>query len=181
MNFDKKKAIRIIKEFDEITKEMNVEYFLAFGTCLELKRDNGFIHTSKDIDIGVIFNKQLPIRKLVRKLIERGYVLDRQQNLRLNMRNGVKYSNIPSFYSFTKDDIPLDIYLFFVDKKNSRYVGGRKYTIPIKLLDEFEVIERFGIKFNVPSPVDEYLTYRYGDWRDREWYIKDPNKSPVNT
>ncbi len=39
-------------------------------------------------------------------------------------------------------------------------------SIPAKYFNELSTIQFYGIKFNIPSPVEEYLEYRYGkDWK----------------
>lgn len=53
-----------------------------------------------------------------------------------------------------------------------------KLEVPIKFFNNLSSITFYGMKFNFPSPVEEYLEYRYGkDWKipKREWryYIDD--------
>ena len=127
-----------------------------------------------DIDIGIKFVEGLPIKKLIRKLSGMGYLLERTQLMRFNLRQNLKYGNIPSFYSFKKYDTNIDVYLFFFDEVYNRYVGGRKYTVDKKLLDKFDTLTYNGIKFNIPSPTEDYLEYRYGkDWRtpNPDWEV----------
>jgi lipopolysaccharide cholinephosphotransferase len=49
----KKKLIELLFKFDEICKENNVEYFLAYGALLGAVREKGFIPWDNDIDLFI--------------------------------------------------------------------------------------------------------------------------------
>lgn len=39
------------------------------------------------------------------------------------------------------------------------------YTVPRRFFDRLDTISFYGLTFNTPCCVEEYLTYKYGDWK----------------
>ena len=65
--------------------------------------------------------------------------------------------------------IKLNFYtiIWSYDENKKRYFRG-KINVPEKFLKKMGNIEFYGKIFNTPSPLDEYLTYQYGDWKTRK-------------
>jgi len=68
----KETADKILDEFVAIAELLHIQYFLAFGTCLGMVRDGGYIQGDGDIDVGV-FCTELELKKLTRTLVRYGF------------------------------------------------------------------------------------------------------------
>lgn len=161
-------------------EEMNILYWLEFGTMLGAVREKDFISHDLDIDIGmfmgdysenneVIFNKY-GFRKTCTYIVDNG-----------------KYAREETYYY---KDVGVDIFYFHHRKdeifchtfaalegksedKTIEEIGGlciRELRYPY---GGFSKIDFLGETFNIPANIDEHLKESYGE----KWMIKDPNYS----
>lgn len=75
------------------------------------------------------------------------------------------YQTVPQKWSWSIRKLLLDVCLWF---------GGRNYVMvfPRDMVDQLETITLCGMNFNVPSPVEEYVSMIYGQgWKvpDKKW------------
>jgi len=177
---NKKSADKILSEVDGIFKDIDLEYFLLFGTVLGFYRDNGYIIGDDDIDIGIkIYNSEY-IKKIIFSFMQHGfqliqargfdplnlfkYGMDNTRWLTMQMHLLISARGMV-FLSFFKKGTKIDLFFCYKDDKVNRYIVGDKRSTPIKYLENFEDLEYNGIKFKVPSPVEDYLRSMYGeDW-----------------
>lgn len=81
-----KKLLKILKLWNELTKEHDVEYWACAGTLLGAVRHGGFIPWDNDIDISIM----LPDLKRVKKLIDQHPILtccECEQGLQVRYRD----------------------------------------------------------------------------------------------
>jgi len=136
----KKVADKVLEEFDDVAKSLNIKHFLVLGTCLGMVRDKGYIEGDHDIDLGLLCNED-ELKTLYNKLIQRGFI---------HGSNGT----IGNFHLY-KDNIMLDVY--------PPPHGIRDQPF----FKTFNTISYNGRTYNVPHPVEDYLEYHYGNWRVR--------------
>jgi len=134
-------------KFDDICKELGITYYLLQGTCLGIVRDGNLIPGDTDIDLFVDCNKK--------KLIE---LFKKCEENKLEPHN-VCFSNI--FENAKGEEI-------------NRHIKTSNYWLDVyfKMLDDRKPFMKKGATvkfagriFNVPNPVDEYLTLEFGDWK----------------
>lgn len=130
----KEVADKILEEWDDICKELNIPHFLWLGTCLGFYRDGGYIEGDEDLDVGVLVDNQ-GRKKLAEKLVKHGFTTEQEP-----------YKN----KHWHKNGIFLDIWSFFHD-----------WT---EFLESFDQVTYKGRIYNVPHPVEEYLEKEYGNW-----------------
>ena len=55
------------------------------------------------------------------------------------------------------------------------------YAVPKHFFDKLDTIKFYGMTFNIPSSVDDYLTFKYGNWRvpQRKWDISNDDGAIV--
>lgn len=145
------------------------KFWVSAGTTLGLIRDNNFIPHDTDIDVEVFIQEtpQFTLEEIVDFFSNFGFKLVRTQF----------YGGLPMQIAFidTKTDIIFDIYFYYegnmVDILDSDYdiFNRDEHGILcmkkefIKDMKKYEFI--FG-KLYMPTPVEDYLKYRYGkDWR----------------
>lgn len=161
---DQSKALKNLKDTIEILENLGIYYWLEAGTCLGAIREKDFIAHDTDIDIGVfgLDKKDDVAIEMVKKGFEFHYIY------------GTKYKGYEM--SFIRDGIKVDIFYFY---KNDGIIytsiWNKKEQIildfPARLFEELKEIEFLGLKVKVPNPPEEYLTIRYGDWKQvvKKW------------
>ena len=175
-----KEGRNALYQIDKVFKELEVDFWLEFGTLLGAIREKSFIAHDLDIDIGMfmedfdeknekIFNKY-GFKKVKMFLVDNGeYAREETYEYK-----GV---GIDIFY-FHRRDNEILTHTFAPEKGKSRYKtieekGGllvRELRYPYS---GFMHIEFLGKKFLAPSNLHEHLTASYGE----NYMIKDPNYS----
>ena len=174
---DEKVRVRTKEELDsrekcflqivDILEKNNIHFFIQAGVVLGARRDNYFIKWDWDVEIG-IFEKDFI----------KNYELIKTELLK---------SEFKIFHEIkSRKDGKIDVYKDFSEKSTVyeslswRYSWIKKkyyrwhINIPAKFFKEKYTIEFLGRKLHCPGPVDEYLSYQYGDWQT-------PKKTSVKT
>lgn len=148
-------------EICETLEELKITYFLVGGVLLGAKRDKKFIEWDWDVEIN-LFTQDLNdnFEKIMEKLLQKNFKLE-------SCRKTDTDSKINLYKNYPKEVTGYTLNAYSHDKKNSKYFRNR-VTFPDHFLKEFETIEFYGKKFNAPSPISEYLTYQFGDWKVRK-------------
>jgi len=112
-------ADKLLNEYWDIAKSLNIKTFLIYGTCLGFIRDGGYVERDNDVDIGILGE----IGKLEIKLIENGFAKKRRWP--------------PTNYHFLKYNILLDIFINFPESHWKYFQSldeitykGRIYNVP---------------------------------------------------
>ena len=131
----------------------DVKYWFSAGTVLGLVREKGWIKHDTDIDAEVAVENEDDIQHIVYRFITNGYKL-----IRVMM-----HEDKPMQIAFLHDDmIIFDIYFYYRAEDGwYNYNEGGTLKMPNKFIDETEKV----LGFTCPSPVEEYLEARYGDWK----------------
>lgn len=142
--------IKTLKEIKSILDKLGVEFFLEYGTCLGAYRDNDFLPDDRDIDIGIFGIEHLDkIREAFKS-------------------NGYEVKD-PTMYLSLIKDIPVDIH-FYIEQPHcyQTFVKIQKpYFFFPKKFNKFQEIEFKGMTFNILTPVEDYLEWVYGEWKDK--------------
>lgn len=178
-----------------IFNENNIVYWLDSGTLLGLERDGKLISGDKDIDISVLGNDR--VLPLILSLKNVGIKVKKYQGKVVKIKiYGLNERVIDisffidtckNFYSSPQFNINSNHFLLkisFIKKILTSYLY-RVTSLDYKILILFKVV-RIGYwlipkdlicvdqlqkqnknKYNLPLKVNEYLTYRYGDWRKK--------------
>lgn len=157
-------AKEILLEAKSIFDELEIRFFLIYGTCLGAVREGGFIGTDTDIDLGVCHEDLIPKFELLReKFKEHGF---RSYAFSYPYR-------YPRSLNVYKYDILIDI-RGFEEHDNGRFLqrvdSDRNDIADVYTFKEFKDIDFLGDKFKVPHPVENYLEENYG----KGWRIPDP-------
>lgn len=190
---DTDKAEIALKKTFEVLENMGASPWIDSGTLLSVLRDGSLNKYDHDIDVRV-FKDSIPderMPELISRLYEVGYNTiqqntgDRKQLLCL-WDNDVMLDL--KFVEYNDDWVWYHVW----DKTPGSSIAGEDdavtHVFPKKFFDEFDTIELKGITYMAPKPIEEYLTYHYGEqWRefkakpedvdmtDMQW---DASKSP---
>lgn len=137
-------------ELAEVLEELEVAYFVADGTLLGAARDGDFIPWDPDVGIWIkaeifLLNRE----KLIELLASKGFVIDKigGRNPKLNVYKHSEKFELESWRL----------------RGDYRVRGG--YKMPAHLLDTPGQIKLRGRHYPCPSPVEEFLSHRFGeDW-----------------
>tara|TARA_Y100000310_G_C20346540_1_gene652298 strand:+ start:130 stop:738 length:609 start_codon:yes stop_codon:yes gene_type:complete len=151
-------------EFDEILKDMGINYFLTCGTALGFYRDGNFIAWDDEIDVDILAEIYVDkFYEMKERFISEGFVV------RAAYRGP---GGITSKMAMFKYGIKIATSGLFDDGNGFRCAHMVKY--PANLFLKGEYFSYKGVEFLLPSPIEEYLTFFYGNW---ETPIKSYNPS----
>ena len=178
------KSLRLLERATTFLEKYNIPYWLEGGTLLGIIRENRLLPWDNDLDISIRSEDFDRLRRILPKFFYRGmiakvreYKIDDPPFQKGEVRLIKVYA---TKYLFFKSPLVLDI---FVKKKlDDQYywvVGVKrraKKAVPARFYDELTTVQFNNKTYSIPKLTDEYLTYRYGDWRTpvKTWnYIKD--------
>ena len=148
-------------EICKVLDEMDITYFLIGGVLLGAKRDKKFIEWDWDVEIN-LFIKDLNsnFSEILKKLLKNNFQI-------WGCRKNDFDSKIDFYKNYGTDVTHYTLNAWNHDKKNKIYYRNR-ISFPDHFLEEFELIEFYGKNFNAPKPIEEYLSYQFGDWKTRK-------------
>jgi len=151
---DKKLAKKVLFDTADILERIGLQFFLSDGTCLGAHREGDFIEYDTDMDLKVKAEDFVPKFPQIRQMvIQAGYRI---------YKNGSPFS-FPNRMKIRTSSLHLDIcILYLID--GARRLWGSSYCLfwPTSLFDNPKQIDFLGRKFNIPTPVTEYLELTYG-------------------
>ncbi len=182
-------ADEILVKVDGVFKELNIKYWLDFGTLLGAVRNNDFLQHDNDLDFGVYLNDYTP--NLEKIFIKHGF-----KKIKDFIIEEGRYGREETYEYF---GVEIDIF-YYTQKTNAKAyyhdftplhgksrdktileIGG---LIPRELTLSFEKIEYInfrGKEYPIPSPVKKHLADRYGDdfmIENRAWSLgKEKNQN----
>jgi hypothetical protein len=70
------------------------------------------------------------------------------------------------FFGLLKGAVCLDVFIKYQHGENSYWeIDDKTKFVPSKFYRTFKHITFKDFDYKIPSLIDEYLTYRYGDWQ----------------
>jgi len=140
----------------DILKGLDIQFFLASGTCLGAYRDDGFIERDDDVDLLTKAEEFVPRFPLLMKILKKTFKGWKIRGGHIPLR---RMNRISIFRYGQHCDISS---LFLIDNKRWLPHVLRHRVYPAYLFDNPEQIDFLGRKFNIPTPVTEYLELNYG-------------------
>ena len=167
-------AVRMLERVTSIFEDHGIKYVLTAGTLLGIYRENRLLPWDNDMDLRVFREDENQITKVISKIKRAGYLVRvRYQEkedppLKLDEVRIIKIYNRK--YLFAKGEVMMDC--FIATRVDDQYVwscGGinhyTKKSVPARFYDKFDDLTFKGKKYFIPSHVEDYLTFRYGDWK----------------
>ena len=168
----KKEGENVLKVASKALSEIDVFFWLEFGTLLGVIRDGKLIEHDTDIDVGIKLQDYSP--KIEEALNKYGFVKTRKFEID-DGKYGIEESyelNGVSFdiFYFTVNESEMYCHLFPFDKNNNHIVR-ELYTKATK----FKTIDWQGCEVNIPIDSHQRLTDTYGDYtiKIKDWYTPD--------
>ena len=180
MELVSKDAFEDLKEIRGVFNFYGVPLFISYGACLGWIRDGDFIPYDDDIDLVVVDKIDYKTRKEIGwKLFDLGFM---PQPISFKVFNRME----PSEIGYNGDGETgvivchkrINTSIFFFKEENCpkhgkemvcipKYQGHRLICSPSKFYKKGEIFNFKGERFLIPSPVKEYLTFTYGNWKKK--------------
>jgi hypothetical protein len=174
-------AIKDLELIREVFEKYGVNFLVVYGAALGFYRDGKFLPGDEDIDLAVIEPISLEIRKKIGwNLYDLGF---KPQDILFNVFGRMEPSEIgyngdaETGIIVCERNFKFTIFFFkeeMCDMHGEEYVcipklGAMKLiSTPKKFYKKFETIKIGKKKYNVPSPMKEYLSFTYFDnWKDK--------------
>jgi phosphorylcholine metabolism protein LicD len=186
-NFDskgEKAAVKLMIDVKNIIENLSIDYWIEGGTLLGAAREQKLIPWDHDIDMGMINHSNDTIKKMIHSLKKKFYVSVKTFNNMEGVWDLGEYRVIkvyPKKYFFLKDELCLDIFIYYKgnvpNMKNEVYkyvVWGKNAFHKKEFFDNLEKIEFYGESISVPSNYREFLKVKYGDdWETpkKKWNV----------
>lgn len=161
---DRKEGRECFVEVHGMLKEIGAPFFLIHGTLLGAYRDNGFVPTEKDIDLGMMASDLAEYApRIIEGLLKLGY----------EIRTVNRPYSQPRVINAVKRTVKLDFVGYFPWKRNNGSEvlfcpnPTQNYSIVLdaSLFSSLTTIELFGCLCKAPNPIESYLINEYGkDW-----------------
>lgn len=165
----KYKAFNNLKDFKNICEKNNISFFLDGGTLLGAYRDGDFCEDDhNDIDLTTLHDnwnlKDVIMIDSTRLNFKTYKKLDHETYLQKNILSS-------SQLSLKRDNGKIDI-MFKKIKNNFLWwtVFSKKQKVvykkvPYEYVKKLKTIKFYGEDFFIPEKTEEYLSYRYGNWK----------------
>jgi lipopolysaccharide cholinephosphotransferase len=171
-------ALADLREIKKVFDHFGVRLFLTYGALLGIVRQKNFIPYDDDIDLCIVDPISFETRKRIgNALLDIGYtpqpiafrVYDRLEAAEPGY-NGDEFSGIivcqkrirTTLFFFGKEYCPFHGRCMVCHPKLG---SGRLIHTPAHFFDTAGTIKFKGDTYLTPTPVNEYLTYMYGNWK----------------
>jgi glycosyltransferase involved in cell wall biosynthesis len=154
----KEQAIQNLKDIKKILNELGIIFWLDFGTLLGAYRDKDFCEGDEDdIDFGLWYKNKSKLNEIIKRAEKKGFSVLHNWKNEATLGRGDSRVDL-FFYHRNEEEAYTNLYT--IKDEIANYV-----VVPAKLLDNFQTINFYQEEFLVPSPVEEYLKVKYGDWK----------------
>jgi len=165
-NCDRKYDVIELKNVTNILQELNIKYWLDYGTLLGSYRNKKIINHDPDLDISILFEKEkFNSEMLCERLSQDYYIIHHSADEYIC----IYPKNNPQFTM-----AHMDIYFWYIDSKLVKSITWSNIYTPKHFYDELESVELNGLDFKCPRHLDQYLQFRYGV----DFMEEKPNYSP---
>lgn len=154
-------------------EEIDVFFWLDFGTLLGVYRDGKLIGHDTDVDVAVFLEDYAPI--IEETMVKHGFTYDRKiviDDGTYGMEQGFSYQNVKiDIFYYSKQNNQCYCHLFPLDNQKN-YVVRELYTT----FTGFKKISFLDTEWNIPKDPELRLTETYGEnFRIpiKDWYTPD--------
>ncbi len=153
-------------EAKKIFENLNIPFYMGGGTLLGAYRENDFIPWDWDIEFDFKYEEVKKKREDIKSAFKKaGFKLKGERTKKKNWK-----------LTFEKYGTSYELMGWY---KKGGLRRRRHNKIKDKFFREYTFIEFYGEKFPCLAPIEEFLTYHYGDWHEpKRTSVKDEYLSP---
>ncbi len=170
----------VMQKLKEAFEELNIPYWLEYGTLLGAYRDKNFISNDLDIDLGLFLSDSSPL--VAKKLAEKGFVRERKitiDNGSYGLEESYNYKGVGvDLFYFVKQGEQVYSHVFTKEvgmsweKTVAKYGGYLVREIHFPWVGDIGSIDFLGDKYSIPPCVENHLSSHYGEnfmKKDDKW------------
>jgi len=183
-------AEKVLFKVCSLLKKKKIPYVLEGGTLLGIIRENRLLPWDNDVDITITddyLEQFLKLRKFIWLAGYRTRIRFHKNDIGPFKKGQVRLIKVQTRkYLFDKGNDILDVFVKSkIDGKFYWAVGIKNPTlksVDARYYENFSFIEFKGKDLSIPLDYDDYLTTRYGNWREpvKEWDFQKDDKAIVN-
>lgn len=185
-----KLAINVIHDIADALDKTACPYCLEGGTLLGILREGRLLPWDDDVDLTVM-SEHLPALMSGLGLLSRlKYRIRIRQHFTdhgpINSGSTRLVRITRRKFFFWKGPVRVDIFVKYADDTNAFWTVGhpRNFvtkSVPKKFYQQLSSIDFCGKSLSIPCEYDEYLSLRYGEWREpvKEWNCLTDDKSAL--
>jgi len=169
-------AREMLKKVTNLLEAKGIQYWLEGGTLLGIIREDRLLPWDNDLDISLTEEYYDEILEAISDIKKLGYMVwtkeleSNEPPFKKGLKRVLKIRN--RRLHFIRGEVALDIFIKF--KKGDEYfwqVGPRRKSVPAYFYETLKRHPFDGKEYLIPNKVEEYLTYRYGDWQTpiKDW------------
>lgn len=162
-NCDRKYDVIELKNVTNILQDLNIKYWLEFGTLLGAHRNKKVIHYDYDLDIGILFEKEKFNSEILCEQLSQDYYIMHHS---VDEYICIYPKNNPQFTM-----AHIDIYFFHIESKLMKSITWPNIYTPKHFFDELESVKFNGLDFKCPRHLNQYLQFVY----DVDFMEEKPN------
>ncbi|NOR44556.1 MAG: hypothetical protein GQ534_03140 [Candidatus Delongbacteria bacterium] len=183
-------ARKMLKDVCRILDENNIPYTLEGGTLLGIVRENRLLPWDNDLDLTITDDHLDKLIKIRWKIWLAGYrtrIRKSKKDMPHFPAGSVRLIKIQTRKFLLKGVSLLDVFVKTkVDEKYFWTVGIKNpvlKSVPYHFYEELSKFPFDGYDYSVPTQYEDYLTYRYGDWKIpvKEYDFKKDDKAITKT
>lgn len=150
-------ATKNLKDFSNILRELNIVFWLDGGTLLGAYRDRDFCDGDEDdIDLCTWENYLPLMNEIIKRAGSIGFNLLHRWELEICVERGG--ARIDLFFN-KKNGMEAYTHIYAGD------VVHKYVVIPVRYYEVLEPITFKDGEFLAPSPIEDFLALKYGDWQ----------------
>ncbi|WP_298286648.1 LicD family protein [uncultured Lutibacter sp.] len=165
-----KEALDLLELSAKIMNTCKLVYWLEGGTLLGIRRENRLLPWDNDLDFSLMYPGKPKLDTLINQLKSEGLrVRVRKFKNTLPFKNGdlriIKVRK-KKLFGLLKGNVCLDIFIKYnYNEKAYWQIGNKVKNVPYKFYATVKEIKFNNYSYSIPKLTDEYLTYRYGNWK----------------
>ena len=164
-------AERMLKNVATIFNQCHIDYWIEGGTLLGIKRENRLLPWDNDVDMSINHDQLDKLDHFCSELKKAGYRVRTRhfdETSEFFTKNNIRMIKLREkrFFGLLKGAVCLDVFIKYQHGENSYWeIDDKTKFVPSKFYRTFKHITFKDFDYKIPSLIDEYLTYRYGDWQ----------------
>lgn len=180
-------AEKLLKNVATIFDKNNFSYTLDGGTLLGIRRENRLLPWDNDLDFCILNPDQNEVDSILKVLKKNGFRV-RLRYAKKDFSPYVKKESIrmikirnQKFFGLIKGKVCLDIFVKYQHEGKFYWLIGDDVvkSVPEKFYADLKTIEFQNYAYPIPNLLEEYLSFRYGEWqkKDENWNTFANDKS----
>lgn len=169
-----REAESLLKEIAIILENQHITYWIEGGTLLGIHREQRLLPWDNDLDISMMDDQLSKVGPFINALKRKGYRIrirrftEDSAPFKKGMIRIIKVRR-RRFLGLIRGKVCLDIFIKY-PKENFAFwlIDGKTKAVPLAFYRAFRTITFQGKDYSAPAATDDYLTYRYGDWKTQK-------------